>query len=114
MKQLFRGCRIIHKQQSQEINSVKGYIMELIGFLLFVVIVIGLIKVAALLFKTTFFLISIPFQIIGALLLSGLLFILIPVGFITGILSIILAPLALLIPLMPFILIAVGIYLLAR
>ncbi len=84
------------------------------GFIAFLVIfaaVLILLKVAGAVFKVGFFLISIPIRIIIALLTAVLAVALFPIALVTGIFAVILAPFLFA---APFVLIGLGIYLLAR
>ncbi|RKY79274.1 hypothetical protein DRQ00_03520 [candidate division KSB1 bacterium] len=82
-------------------------------------LVIGLafllsIKLLALLFKTGIFILALPLQIFAALILTIIFLVLVPIGVITGILTVVLSPLLFLGPLLPILLVALGIYLLLR
>ena len=88
--------------------------MEFITFLIILGFVLILIKVLGLLFRAGIFLISIPLQILMALVVAAVLFAILPVTLITGLLAAVLVPLGILVPLLPFLLIGFGIYMLAR
>ncbi len=88
--------------------------MELISFLLIFGVVLIALKLLGLVFRASIFLIALPLQIIGGLLITILLFVILPVVLITGVSAIILAPLGILAPFFPFFLIGLGIYLLTR
>ena len=88
--------------------------MELISFLLIFGVVLIVLKLLGIVFRASIFLIALPLQIIGGLIVAIFLFAILPAVFITGILTIILAPLGILAPFFPLFLIGLGIYLLAR
>jgi len=90
-------------------------IMEIIGILLIVLIVIGLFKILGLFFHVGIWMIALPFKILGLVIASVVLVaVLIPLGILGALASIIVAPLALLIPLLPFLLVGAGIWLILR
>ena len=99
--------------EGDEPSKRKGN-MDLLALLLIVVLVIGAFKLLGLVFKTAFFLISIPLQIIAAVVIGVVLMALLPVTLFSGFLAMILVPLGLLAPLLPVALIVIGIALLAR
>lgn len=84
--------------------------MDFLAFLIVLGCVLLLFKLLGAIFRAGIFLISIPLQIIAAVIVAVVLFAVFPVGLI----AIILVPLGLLAPLLPFILVGLGIYLLAR
>lgn len=88
--------------------------MDLLAFLLLFVVILAVFKIGGILFKTAFFLISIPLQIVAALVVTILLLAIVPITLFSGLLGLILLPLGLLAPLLPLLLIGFGIYLLAR
>jgi hypothetical protein len=88
--------------------------MEFLTFLIILGLVLIGIKVLGLLFKAGIALISIPFQILGAVVVAAVLFAVLPVTLITGLLAAVLVPLGILVPLLPFLIIGFGIYMLAR
>ncbi len=88
--------------------------MGIIGVLVVVLIVLGAFKLLALVFKAGFFLISIPLQIIGAIFIALLAILFFPVGIVTGLITAIFAPLLIIGPLLPFLLIGLLIYLIVR
>ncbi len=88
--------------------------MEFISFLLIFGVVLIALKLFGLVFRTSIFLIALPLQILGGLIITIFFFAVLPVVLITGALAIILAPLGILAPFFPFFLIGLGIYLLTR
>jgi hypothetical protein len=73
------------------------------------------LKIIGAIFHLTFAALALPFQIlaaVGAVLLSVIL--IIPFAILAGVLGILLAPLLLIVPLLPFILIGFGLFLLLR
>ncbi len=87
---------------------------SLLTFLfIFGVILIGF-KLLGLIFKTGIFLISLPVIIVLGVILSVLIITIFPIVVVGGVLGLLLAPLGILAPLLPFILIGLGIYMLAR
>lgn len=89
--------------------------MEIIGILIAVLIIIAFLKLIGLLFHAGVWVIALPFKIlfgvIGAIIMIAVL---IPLGVIGAIASIIVIPFALLVPLAPFLLIGLGVWLLVR
>ncbi len=71
-------------------------------------------KVLGLVFKAGFFLLTLPFQILGAVLGVFLLVVILPFAVVVGALTALLAPLFVLGPVIPFLLVGAGIYLLAK
>ena len=88
--------------------------MEILGLLFLIVIILGTFKLLAIIFKAGIFLISIPLQIFGAVLLAILAIALIPAGIVTGVVALVLAPLLILGPLLPILLLGFVVYLLVR
>lgn len=88
--------------------------MEIIAFLLTLGLIMIAFKLLGLIFRAGFFLISIPFQILAAVIVAVVLFAILPIALITGVFAVILIPLGLFAPLLPIILIGFGLYLLAR
>lgn len=89
--------------------------MEIIGVLLIVLIIIAFLKLLGLIFHAGVWVVALPFKIIGAILGSLVMVaILIPLGILGAITSIIMIPIAIIIPLAPFILVGLGIWLLIR
>ena len=87
--------------------------MELIGFVLILGVALILLKCLGWVFRAGIFLISIPLQILLAIIVAVIAIALLPAALVTGALFII-APLGLLVAFFPVILIGIGIYLLAR
>ena len=88
--------------------------MEILGVLFLIVIILGTFKLLGLFFKAGIFLISIPLQIIGAIFVAILAFAIIPVGLVAGVIALIFAPLLILGPLLPFLILGFLIYLLVK
>jgi len=91
----------------------KGDAVELFSFLLILALVLLAFKLLGIVIKTSIFLISIPLQILFALLLTIVIFLVLPVALVSG-MSIFLASLGMLAGFLPFILVVFGIYLLVR
>ena len=88
--------------------------MELIAFLfLFICFLVGF-KVLALVFKASFFVLTIPLQIIAALIGIFCVTLFLPLAVAGGLLATIFAPILILKPLLPLLLIGAGVYLLAK
>ncbi|MCK5148843.1 hypothetical protein KAR48_18965 [bacterium] len=85
--------------------------MDILSFLVVVMIIVIAFKLLGIFFKAAFFLISIPLQILAAVIVAVVLFTLLPIA---GLLALILIPLGLLAPLLPIILIGIGVYMLAK
>ena len=88
--------------------------MDLLALLFIVVLILGAFKLLGLVFKAAFFLISIPLQILAAVVIGVVLMAVLPVTLFGGLLAVILVPLGILAPLLPLALIVIGIYLLAH
>ena len=89
--------------------------MEIIGILIGVLIIIVFLKMLGFLFHAGIWAITLPFKIIGAIIGAIItVAILIPLGIFGAIASIIVIPFALIIPLAPFLLVGLGIWLLVR
>lgn len=71
-------------------------------------------KVLVLLFKAIFWIVSIPFQILGTLLGLFCMVLLLPLFLVGGILTAIFTPLLVFGPLIPIVLVLLGLYLIAR
>ena len=65
--------------------------MEILGLLFLIVVILGTFKLLGIIFKAGIFLISIPLQILGAVLLAILAVALIPAGIVTGVVALVLA-----------------------
>ncbi|MEJ2544037.1 MAG: hypothetical protein P8Y99_08210 [Calditrichaceae bacterium] len=89
--------------------------MEIIGILIAVVIIIAFVKLLGILFHAGVWVIALPFKILFAVIgaiISVAIFV--PLGVFGVLASIIVIPLALIIPLAPFLIIGLGIWLLVR
>ena len=89
------------------------------GELLVLLCIVGLVwlvlKVIGALFHVTFALLALPFQILAALgVVLVSLVLVIPLALVTGVLGILVAPFLLLAPLLPFIIIGLGLFLVLR
>ena len=62
--------------------------MEIVGLLFLIVIILGTFKLLSLIFKAGIFLISIPLQILGAVILAIIALVMIPAGLVTGIVAV--------------------------
>ena len=87
--------------------------MEILGLLFLIVLFLGTFKLLGIFFKIGFFLISIPLQILGVVILAVLAVALVPAG-IAALAAFIFAPLMLLGPLLPILLLGFLIYLLVK
>lgn len=88
--------------------------MDFLVFLLIFGVILLCFKGLGLVIKTGLFLLSLPFVLIFSLIFSVLCIALIPAALISGLIALVLAPLGLLAPFLPILLIAAGIYLLIR
>lgn len=88
--------------------------MELAVVLLLLGFALLFFKAMALIFKAGFFVLTIPLQIVGALLVLLLVILLLPFALIAGVLTAVFAPLFILGPLLPFALVLFGLYLVAK
>ena len=89
--------------------------MEIIGVLIVVLIIIAFLKLLGVIFHAGVWVIALPFKIIGAVLgLLVMVVILVPLGIFGALASIIMIPIAIIIPLAPFILVGLGIWLLVK
>jgi hypothetical protein len=89
--------------------------MEIIGIIIAVVIIIAFVKLLGILFHAGVWVIALPFKILFAVIgaiISVAIFV--PLGVFGVLASIIVIPLALIIPLAPFLIIGLGIWLLVR
>ncbi len=71
-------------------------------------------KLLAVIFKAGIFVLTIPLQIVGALLAVLLVVTLLPFALVAGVLTVVLAPLFVLGPLLPLALVFFGLYLVMR
>jgi hypothetical protein len=88
--------------------------LDILAFLFVVFVIVAFFKVAGLIFKTGIFLLSLPLMILVGIILAVVFFAIFPVALIGGLLTVIFAPLVILTPLLPLVLIGFGILLLAR
>jgi len=89
--------------------------MEIIGIIIAVLIIIVFLKLLGILFHAGVWVIALPFKIIGAVIgVIITLIVLVPLGVFGALASIIIIPFALIIPLAPFLLVGLGIWLLVR
>ncbi|MBN1406531.1 MAG: hypothetical protein JW956_02005 [Calditrichaceae bacterium] len=89
--------------------------MEIIGILIAVVIIVAFIKFLGLLLHAGIWVIALPFKIIFAVIGTIIMVaILIPLGILGAIASIVVIPMTLIVPLTPFLLIGLGLWLLIR
>lgn len=88
--------------------------MELIAFLFILAFVLLFMKALGLILKTGFFILSIPILLIVSFVVAVVIFSVLPLALVTGALAIVLAPIGLLAPVLPLILIGLGVYLLVR
>ncbi len=85
-----------------------GVVLLLLGLFL-----IGF-KILGLIFKASFFILSIPFQILGSILGVIFLILLFPFAAVAGVLTIVVAPLFILGPFLPALLVFFGFYLILK
>lgn len=88
--------------------------MELAVLLLLFAAFIFFFKLMAVILKAGFFVLSIPFQIVGAVLAVALILALLPFAVVAGVVAAVFAPLLILGPLLPFLLVLFGLYLLLK
>ncbi|MFQ5824180.1 MAG: hypothetical protein ACE5JB_09015 [bacterium] len=88
--------------------------MELAVILLMLAAFLIFFKLLAVVFKTGFFILSIPFQIFGAILAVVLVVLLVPFVMMAGFLTVIFAPIFVLGPFLPLLLVILGLYLVIR
>ncbi len=89
--------------------------LELIVFCVLVLLAYVALKVLLLIFKAGFWVLTLPLQILLGLIAAIFAIVLIiPLALLAGIFGLVLAPFALLVPLLPVLLIVGGIYLLLR
>ncbi len=87
----------------------------LISLLLFIVVAWIVLKLFAVFFHVGILMIAFPFKILGLVFVLLLIpLILVPLGLFAGLAGILLAPLALILPLLPVLIIAIGIWLLLK
>ncbi|TFG95102.1 MAG: hypothetical protein E4H13_13860 [Calditrichales bacterium] len=89
--------------------------MEIIALLFIIFFAVIFIKILALLFQTSIFILALPFKILGVVLSAiFVLVLLVPLGIIGAIAGLLVAPLVLLFALAPIVLILLGLYLLIK
>lgn len=88
--------------------------MELFVILIFIICVGLFFKIFSLIFHVGMFAIALPFKILSIVLSVLFMVLLIPLGILGGLAGILLAPLALLVPLIPIALIIWGVVLLVK
>ena len=89
--------------------------MEIIGVILAVLIIVAFLKLIGIIFHAGVWVIALPFKIIGAVIGSLIMLaIFIPLGVLGILASVIMIPIAIIIPLTPFILVGLGIWLLVK
>jgi hypothetical protein len=95
-------------------SFVGGLVMEIIGLLFLFVCFLAFFKVFALVFKAGLFVLTIPLQIVGAIISVFFLTLFLPLAIVGGIVATIFAPLLIIKPLLPLLLIGAGVYLLLK
>ncbi|MGH7496002.1 MAG: hypothetical protein ACREOO_26920 [bacterium] len=89
--------------------------LEMIVLFVFLLLAFVALKVLALIFKIGLWALTLPLQILLGLMAAIIAVVLIvPLVLVAGLVGLVLAPLALLLPLFPFLLVAGGLYLLLR
>ena len=89
--------------------------MEIIGVILAVLIIVAFLKLICIIFHAGVWVIALPFKIIVAVIGSLIMLaIFIPLGVLGILASVIMIPIAIIIPLTPFILVGLGIWLLVK
>lgn len=88
--------------------------MELAALLILFAFFLIFFKLMAVMFKAGFFVLSIPFQIIGAILAVGVVVLFLPFVAVAGVLAAVFAPLFVLGPFLPLLLILFGLYLIVK
>ncbi len=88
--------------------------MELAVILLMLGVFIIFFKLLGMIFKGAFYVLSIPFIVIGSILAVVLVILFIPLAVVAGVLTVVFAPLFVLGPLLPLALVLLGIYLVVR
>ena len=89
--------------------------MEILAVLFFILLAVIFLKILAFVFHVGIFMLALPFKIL-AISLSAIIvaLVLIPLGVIGGLAGLIILPLVIFIPLLPVLLIGVGLWLLLR
>ena len=89
--------------------------MEIIAILLIIVVAILFLKILSFLLNVGIFMLTIPIKILDFILATFVVvFVLVPVGLVSGLAGLILVPLVILIPLLPFSLLLIGVILLLK
>ena len=88
--------------------------MELAAFLIVLGVFLICLKLFGVVFKAGIFLLSIPFMILGGIVLTVIFFAIFPVALVAGLLSVILIPLTILGPALPLILLGLIIFAITR
>ncbi|MFQ5605098.1 MAG: hypothetical protein ACE5HS_17680 [bacterium] len=88
--------------------------MELAVILLMLAGFIIFFKLLGWIFKAGFYVLSIPFQIVGAILAVALVLMLVPFAIVAGLLTAVFAPLFVLGPFLPLLLVLLGVYLIVK
>jgi len=88
--------------------------MELAIILLLFAFCLIFFKLLAVIFKAGVFVLSIPFQIIGALFAVCLMVMLLPFVAVAGVLAVVFAPLLIIGPFLPLVLVLLGLYLVVK
>jgi len=87
----------------------------LFAVLMFIVLAWIVLKIFAVLFHVSIFMIALPFKILGVILALLLVpFIAVPLGLFAGLAGLLLIPFAIAVPLLPLIIIGLGIWLLIK
>lgn len=88
--------------------------MELAIILLMFAFFLIFFKLLAVIFKAGFFVLSIPFQIIGAIIAVFFIIMLLPFVAVAGALAVVFAPLLVIGPFLPLLLVLLGLYLVVK
>jgi hypothetical protein len=107
----------LHQTECVQYGDINGrkHMLELIVLFAFLLLAFVALKVLVLIFKIGFWALTLPLQILLGLVVAILAVVLIvPLALVAGLFGLVLAPFALLLPLLPFLLIAGGLYLLLR
>jgi hypothetical protein len=88
--------------------------VDALALIVVVLVVIAGFKLLGLVLKAGLFILGIPLMILGAVTLTALVIAVVPLTLVGGLFAAVLAPIALLVPLLPLVLIGLGIALLAK
>lgn len=88
--------------------------MELAVILLMFAAFLIFFKLLGVMFKASMFILTIPFQIIGAVFGVALILLLVPFAVLAGVITVLFAPLFVLGPFLPILLVIFGLYLIVR